>query len=76
MAVQLKALIAGRNKALEQKIIEAVRSEALARSGGRAHARELDFAVADMKEAVNARMRIYNLAKKLDFDVTVKLAAE
>ena len=72
----LKTLLAGRNKALETRIAEAVRAEVVARSGGRARARELEFHVSNMKEAVNARMRIYNLAKKEGFDVTVKLATE
>jgi hypothetical protein len=72
-AITLIAVLAGRNKELEGKIAAAVRSEPEARAGGRTTPRELTFTVADQKEAVNARMRVYLLGKKLGEDVHVRL---
>jgi len=72
-SITLIAVLAGRNKELEGKIAAAVRAEPEARSGGRTTPRELTFTVADQKEAVNARMRVYLLGKKLNEDVHVRL---
>lgn len=66
--------LAAKNKDVETKVANALRSEAISATGGRANPRVLAFNVADRKEAINARMRVYNLMKKLGLDVTVNLS--
>jgi hypothetical protein len=73
MAVKLTALLSRKNKELEARVIEALRHEPVAAVGGRANPRELTFQLRSNKDAINARMRLYNAMKKLGEDVTVKI---
>ena len=73
MAVKLTALVSRKNKELEARVVAALRHEPVARAGGRANPRELTFQLRSTKDAVNARMRVYNLMKKLGEEVTVKI---
>jgi hypothetical protein len=72
-SITLIAVLSGRNKELETKVAGAVRSEPIARAGGRTTPRELTFTVEGQKEAVNARMRVYLLGKKLGEEMHVRL---
>jgi hypothetical protein len=74
MAIQLTAVITGRNKAVEQKIIDAAKRVPTEVKGGRTTPRELTFNVKSNKDAVNTRMRIYLHMKKLGQEVTVHIA--
>lgn len=73
MAVKLTALVSRKNKELEARVVEALRHEPVARAGGRTQPRELTFQLRSNKDAINARMRLYNAMKKLGEEVTVKI---
>jgi len=73
MSVKLIALLSRKNKALEAQVAEIVRKEPIAREGGRAQPRALTFELGGDKEAVNARMRLYNAMRKAGEGVVVKL---
>jgi hypothetical protein len=73
MAVKFTAFLSRKNKDLETRLVEALRHEPVAATGGRANPREVTFQLRSKKDAINARMRVYNLMKKLGEEVTVKI---
>ena len=73
MTIKLTAFVSRKNKDLEARVVEALRHEPVARAGGRATPRELTFQLRSNKDAINARMRLYNAMKKIGEDVTVKI---
>lgn len=73
MAIKFTALISRKNKELEAAVAAALRHEPVSKSGGRANPRELVFQLRSNKDAINARMRLYNMMKKIGEEVTVKL---
>lgn len=73
MAIQLTAIISGRNKVLEQTIIDAAKHSPVNTTGGNKHPRELTFQLRSQKDAIATRMRIYLHTKKIGGEVTVKI---
>ena len=71
--IKFIAQLSRKNKDIEAQVAAAMRLTPISATGGRTAARQLTFEVADRKEAVNARMRVYNLMKKLGECITVNM---
>lgn len=71
--ITIRTLLSRKNKELEAKIVAALRVEPIERAGGRTTPRSLTFQVTEQKEAINARMRVYNAMKKIGEPVVVHM---